>query len=119
MISGEYAFIIYNCQALMKQTVHLMFSSIMNYLPCKHFNVSVKEVFFLLFHLKMYMLIAFYCVCSYVHRGSSRYDGTQRSGRGDGVLLQRGRDTLVLAGDTVVVHQEPRGLDGQTALDNQ
>lgn len=67
----------------------------------------------------LYMLIAFYCVCSDVHGGSSRYDGTQRSGRGDGVLLQRGRDTLILAGDTVVVHQEPRGLDGQTALDNQ
>lgn len=65
------------------------------------------------------MFFAFYCVCSHVHRGSSRYDGTQRSGRGDGLLLQRGRDPLVFAGDTVVVHQEPHGLDGQTALDNQ
>lgn len=59
------------------------------------------------------------CVRSYVHGGSSRYDGAQRSGCGDGMLLQRGRDALVFAGDTVVVHQEPHGLDGQTALDNQ
>lgn len=95
MIIGEYAVIIYNRQALMKQTT---------------INVSFKD---------LYMLIAFYCLCSDVHGGSSRYDGTQRSGRGDGVLLQRGRDTLILPGDTVVVHQEPRGLDGQTALDNQ
>lgn len=65
------------------------------------------------------MLFVFLCVCSYVHGGSSRYDGAQRSGRGDGVLLQRGGDALILAGDTVVVHQEPCGLDGQTALDNQ
>lgn len=65
------------------------------------------------------MLIAIQCVCSYVHRGSSRYDRTQRSGRGDGLLLQRGRNTLLFTGDTVVVHQEPHGLDGQTALDNQ
>ena len=64
-------------------------------------------------------MIAFYCVCSYVHRCAARYDGTQRSGRGDGVLVQRGRDTIVLSGDPVVVHQEPCGLDGQTALDNQ
>lgn len=74
---------------------------------------------FSIFFIYFYMLTAFHCVCSYVHRGSSRYDRTQRSGRGDGLLFQRGRDTLIFTGDTVVVHQEPCGLDGQTALDNQ
>lgn len=93
------------------------FLSIKNYLTSKHYYVSVKKDFW--FRFKVLYMIAFYCVCSYVHGGSSRYDGTQRSGCGDGVLLQRGRDTLLLTGDTVVVHQEPRGLDGQTALDNQ
>lgn len=59
------------------------------------------------------------CLCSRVHRGASWCDCSERSGRGDGVLLQRGGDALVFTGDPVVVHQEPSGLDRQTAVDNQ
>lgn len=59
------------------------------------------------------------CLCSHVHRGAPWRDCAARTGCGDGLLFQRGRDALLLTGDPVVVHQEPSGLDGQAALDDQ
>lgn len=99
-------------------TLLQMFKDRIKIYSIAHFNFYNYFYLFILFFAQS-VITASSCVSSHVHRGASWYDCTQRSGCGDGLLLQRSRDALIFSGDPVVVHQEPSWLDRQTALDDQ
>lgn len=107
----------YSCKCKLKNLARtFIFSYVMSIMFFCFVFVSCKWLSLVVFFTANYLL----AVCtSYVHRGASWYDRPEGSGRGDGLFVQGGRNTVILSGNPVVVHTQPPWLDRQTALDDK